>query len=130
MALITEAFAQETTSSTATTTDTAAAQSPFSSTFSGFIPLILIFLVFYFLLIRPQQKKMQEHRKMVESLKRGDKVVAAGGILGTIAKVEEAGVIQVEIAPEVKIRVRADSVTDITNRNEVAETKEKKPDNA
>lgn len=117
MSLITEALAQET-----TTTD-AAAQPPLSSSLSSFIPLILIFLVFYFLLIRPQQKKVQEHRKMVESLKRGDKVVAAGGIMGSVSKVEEGGIIQVEIAPEVKIRVKADSVTDITNRTEVSETK-------
>lgn len=124
MFLITEALAQDVSS-----TDVAA-QPPLSSSLTGFVPLILIFLVFYFILIRPQQKKVQEHRKMVESLKRGDKVVAAGGIVGAVSKVEtEAGIIQIEIAPEVKIRVKADSVTEITNRTEVADTKEAKADN-
>lgn len=115
MLFITEALAQE-----ATPTDMGD-QASIGSNLSSFIPLVLIFLVFYFLLIRPQQKKMREHHKMVESLKRGDKVVAAGGILGAITKVEaDAGIVQVEIAPDIKIRVRKDAVTEVLNRPEVA----------
>lgn len=120
MFLVTEALAQE-----AQTPD-AGATSPFGSNgFSSFIPLVLIFLVFYFILIRPQQKKMKEHQRMVEALKRGDKVVAASGIFGTITKVEtDTGVVQLEVAPEVKIRVRQDSVTEVLSRTEVAPAKE------
>jgi preprotein translocase subunit YajC len=67
-------------------------------------PLLLIFVVFYFLLIRPQQKKMKEHRSMLSQLKRGDKVVTAGGIVATIGKVNEGSdEIEAEIAPGVKV---------------------------
>ncbi|MBR0668349.1 preprotein translocase subunit YajC [Roseomonas hellenica] len=67
-------------------------------------PLILIFVVFYFLLIRPQQKKMKDHRAMLSQIKRGDKVVTAGGIVATIGKVTEGSdEIEAEIAPGVKI---------------------------
>ena len=67
-------------------------------------PLLLIFVVFYFLLIRPQQKKMKEHRSMLSQIKRGDKVVTAGGIVATIGKVTEGSdEIEAEIAPGVKV---------------------------
>ena len=70
------------------------------------LPLILIFVVFYFLLIRPQQKKMKEHREMLGQLKRGDRVVTAGGIVATITKVKDgADEIEAEIAPNVKVMV-------------------------
>ena len=70
------------------------------------LPLILIFVVFYFLLIRPQQKKMKEHREMLGQLKRGDRVVTAGGIVATIAKVKDGSdEIEAEIAPNVKVMV-------------------------
>ena len=59
------------------------------SGFAQFIPLILIFVIFYFFLIRPQQKKVKDHKAMVEALKRGDKVVTSGGIIGSITKVKE-----------------------------------------
>ena len=66
--------------------------------FATFVPLILIFVVFYFLLIRPQQKKMKEHREMVKALRRGDKIVTAGGIIGTISKVPEGDEVEVEVS--------------------------------
>ena len=70
------------------------------------LPLILIFVVFYFLLIRPQQKKMKEHREMLGQLKRGDRVVTAGGIVATITKVKDGSdEIEAEIAPNVKVTV-------------------------
>ena len=70
------------------------------------LPLILIFVVFYFLLIRPQQKKMKEHREMLGQLKRGDRVVTAGGIVATITKVKDGSdEIEAEIAPNVKVMV-------------------------
>jgi preprotein translocase subunit YajC len=70
------------------------------------LPLILIFAIFYFLLIRPQQKKMKEHREMLGALKRGDRVITGGGIIGTITKVrEDSDEMEVEIAQGVKITV-------------------------
>ncbi|MDB5315796.1 MAG: preprotein translocase subunit YajC [Rhodospirillales bacterium] len=69
-------------------------------------PLVLIFIVFYFLLIRPQQKKAKEHRTMLSALKRGDKVVTAGGIVATITKVKEGSdEIEAEIAPNVRVLI-------------------------
>jgi preprotein translocase subunit YajC len=70
-----------------------------------FIPLILIFVIFYFFLIRPQQKKIKEHKIMVSALKRGDKVITSGGILGTIERVYEDDKIDLEIAENVIIKV-------------------------
>ncbi len=70
-----------------------------------FIPLILIFVIFYFFLIRPQQKKVKEHKQMVENLKRGDKVVTSGGIIGTIEKVIDNEKVEVIIADNVKVDV-------------------------
>ena len=70
-----------------------------------FIPLILIFVIFYFFLIRPQQKKVKEHKAMVESLKRGDKVVTSAGIIGTIERVVDAEKVEVLIAENVKVEI-------------------------
>ena len=70
-----------------------------------FIPLILIFVIFYFFLIRPQQKKVKEHKLMVENLKRGDKVVTSGGIVGSIERVIDADKVEVEISENVKVEV-------------------------
>ena len=67
-----------------------------------FIPLILIFVIFYFFLIRPQQKKVKEHKAMVESLKRGDKVVTSGGITGTVERLIDNDKVELEIAENVK----------------------------
>ena len=70
-----------------------------------FIPLILIFVIFYFFLIRPQQKKVKEHKKMVEGLKRGDKVVTAGGIVGTVERIIDNDKVEVSIANNVNVEV-------------------------
>ncbi len=70
-----------------------------------FIPLILIFVIFYFFLIRPQQKKVKEHKAMVEGLKRGDKVVTSGGITGTVERLIDNEKIEVEIAENVKVEI-------------------------
>lgn len=70
-----------------------------------FVPLILIFAIMYFLLIRPQQKKAKEHQAMVAGLRRGDQVVTQGGIIGKVSKVKDDGELEVEIAEGVKIRV-------------------------
>ncbi len=78
------------------------------------LPLILIFAVFYFLLIRPQQKKQKEHRAMLQALKRGDRVLTAGGIIAQVTKVKD-GVdeVEVEIAPNVRVNVLRPTIGDV-----------------
>ena len=70
-----------------------------------FIPLILIFVIFYFFLIRPQQKKVKEHKLMVENLKRGDKIITSGGIVGSIERVIDNDTVEVSISDDVKVEV-------------------------
>ena len=70
-----------------------------------FVPLILIFVIFYFFLIRPQQKKVKEHKAMVENLKRGDKVITSGGITGTIERLIDNDKVEVVIAENVKVEI-------------------------
>jgi len=70
-----------------------------------FIPLILIFVIFYFFLIRPQQKKVKEHKAMIENLKRGDKVVTSGGITGRVERLIDNETVEVEIAENVKVEI-------------------------
>ena len=85
-----------------------------------FIPLILIFVIFYFFLIRPQQKKVKEHKAMVEGLKRGDKVITSGGITGTIERVIDNEKVEVEIAENVKVEiVKATGIQGLLNTQEV-----------
>ena len=70
-----------------------------------FIPLILIFVIFYFFLIRPQQKKVKDHKLMVENLKRGDKVITSGGIVGSIERVIDGDKVEVVISENVRVEV-------------------------
>ena len=70
-----------------------------------FIPLILIFVIFYFFLIRPQQKKVKEHKQMVENLKRGDKVVTSGGIVGIVERIIENDKVELNISDNVNVEV-------------------------
>ena len=85
-----------------------------------FIPLILISVIFYFFLIRPQQKKVKEHKAMVEGLKRGDKVITSGGITGTVERLIDNDKIEVEIAENVKVEiVKATGVQGLLNTQEV-----------
>ena len=80
-------------------------------------PLVLIFVVFYFLLIRPQQKKLKQHRDMLSAVRRGDKVVV-GGIMGTVAKIVSDTELTVEIADGVRVRVVRGAVTDVLSKAE------------
>ncbi len=89
--------------------------------FAFLIPLILIFVVFYFLLIRPQQKRMKEHQNMVANLRRGDRIVTGGGLVGSVTKVVDDNEIQVEIAEGVKVRVMRNSVQQVMNKSEPAD---------
>lgn len=88
--------------------------------FAQFVPLILIFAIMYFLLIRPQQKKLKEHQAMVEALRRGDQVVTQGGLIGKVVKVKEDNEIEVEIADGVKVRVIRSTITQVLNKTEPA----------
>lgn len=83
-----------------------------------FLPLILIFVVFYFLLIRPQQKKVKAHREMVTNLRRGDSVVTGGGIIGKVTKIIDDHRVQVEIADNVKVEVARATIQDVVSRSE------------
>ncbi len=86
-----------------------------------FLPLILIFAIMYFLLIRPQQKKMKEHQAMVEAVRRGDQVVTQGGLIGKVSKVKEGeNEIEVEIADGVKVRVVKSTIAQVLNKTEPA----------
>ena len=89
--------------------------------FAQFVPLILIGVVFYFLLIRPQQKRVKDHKAMIEAVRRGDTVVTAGGIAGKVTKVRDDNMVQVEIAPEVRVDVVKSTLSDIRNKSEPAD---------
>ena len=81
----------------------------------AFLPLILIFAVFYILLIRPQQKKVKQHKEMLNNLKRGDKIITSGGIIGTINKVLENRELYLQISENVEIKIAPGMVTDLYN---------------
>jgi preprotein translocase subunit YajC len=86
-----------------------------------FLPLVLIFVIMYFLMIRPQQKKLKDHRAMVEALRRGDQVVTQGGIIGKISRVKEGEQdVEVEIAEGVKVRVVKATISQVLNKTEPA----------
>jgi preprotein translocase subunit YajC len=86
---------------------------PFISTM---MPLILLFGIFYFLLIRPQQQRVKAHQLMVEAVRRGDTVVTAGGMVGKVAKVKDDGEIMVEIADNVQVRVLKSTLTEVRSK--------------
>ena len=84
-----------------------------------FIPLILIFVIFYFFLIRPQQKKVKEHKKMVENLKRGDKVVTSGGIVGRIERIIDNEKVEISIAENVNVEIfRSTGIQSLVNNTD------------
>ena len=81
----------------------------------SFLPLILIFVIMYFLMIRPQQKRMKEHRALIEALKKGDEVITQGGLIGKVTAVRD-NELEVEIAPGVRTRVVRSTITGVVNR--------------
>lgn len=87
-------------------------------TLQQFLPLVLIFVVFYFLMIRPQQKKMKAHREMVGALRRGDRVLLQGGIYGQVSKVTSDTELTVEIADKVTIRVTRNAVAEVLEKTQ------------
>ncbi len=88
------------------------------SNFAQFIPLILIFVIFYFLLIRPQQKKVADHKLMISKLSRGDVVVTAGGLIGKVSKIIDDEKAEVEIATNINVTIIKSTVTQIISKTE------------
>ena len=84
--------------------------------FAQFIPLILIFVIFYFFLIRPQQKRVKDHKAMVESLKRGDEVITSGGIIGVVDRIMEDDRIEVTLADNVKVQIIKSTITSLLKK--------------
>ena len=97
--------------------------------FGTFLPLILIFVVFYFLLIRPQQRKVKQHKEMLSNLKRGDKIVTSGGIIGTINKVADNRELTLEVAENVEIKIASGMVADLYAMPEVQKKEPPKKEN-
>ncbi len=88
------------------------------SGFAQFIPLILIFVIFYFFLIRPQQKKIKDHKSMVASLKRGDEVVTSGGIIGRIERVLDDDKVDISISENVTVQVVKSTVQSLLTKTQ------------
>ncbi len=78
------------------------------------LPLLLIFAVFWFLIIRPQSKRMKEHKARIDAVKRGDQVVTGGGLVGKVTKVEE-GFVEIELAPNMKVRAVKSTLSDVVD---------------
>ena len=93
---------------------------PEGSPFGPFVPIILITMIFYFLLIRPQQKRAKEHKLMVENLRRGDQVVTSGGLLAKVTKVGDGDEVEVEIASGVKVKLIRSTITAVLSKTEPA----------
>lgn len=91
-----------------------------SSAVAQFLPLVLIFAIMYFLLIRPQQKKAKAHQAMVAAVRRGDQVITSGGIYGKVSKVTSDTEVEVEIADGVKVRVVKSTIGTVVNKSEPA----------
>ena len=89
------------------------------SGFAQFIPLILIFVIFYFFLIRPQQKKVKEHKFMVSALKRGDEVVTSGGIVGRVERILEDDKLEVSISEDVTVQVVKSTIQSLLSKPQV-----------
>ncbi len=108
---------------------TAFAQAPSSapagSGFEAFLPLVLIFVVFYFLVFRPQQKKMKQQKEMLSALRRGDKVLTGGGIIATVIKVIDDNEVEVDLGNDTKVRVVRGTIVDVLSKPQPVTTTDK-----
>jgi preprotein translocase subunit YajC len=112
---------EQTATTTATTTTATPPAAPQGNMLLDLIPFAFIFVVFYFLIIRPQQKKFKQHQALVSSIKKGDKVVLSSGIIGNVTKAETPdGVIDVEIAPSVVVKVVAATISSVNAKNQTS----------
>lgn len=91
-----------------------------SDLFVNLIPILLMFVIFYFLLMRPQQQKMKQHRAMIDAVKRNDTVVLSSGMIGKVTKTFDNGELEVEIAPNTRVRVIKGMLADVRNKSEPA----------
>ncbi len=89
----------------------------------SFLPLILIFVIFYFLLIRPQQKKMKQHKEMIDKIKRGDDIITAGGVFAKVSRIIDENKIEVQISSNVKIIISRPTITTVINNSNEANNK-------
>lgn len=90
----------------------------------GLLPIIFVMVIFYFLLIRPQQKRAKQHKEMLGALRRGDKIITSGGLTGSIVKVvEDSETVEVEIAKDVKVHIVRSMIADIQNKAAPAKKK-------
>jgi preprotein translocase subunit YajC len=95
-----------------------------NQTLVNFLPLVLIFVVFYFLLIRPQQRKAKDQKAMLEALRRGDRIVTGGGIIGTVARADNPEEVTVDIAEGVRVRVVRSTITTVLAKPDPGATRE------
>lgn len=96
----------------------------------AFMPLIMIFVIFYFLLIRPQQKKMKDHQSMLSAIRRGDRIITNGGLIGLVNKVTSDSELLVEIADNVKVRVARSMIAEVLTKTEAVNSDEPKAEKA
>ena len=87
----------------------------------GIIPLILVFGIMYFMIIRPQQKKMKEHQNMISALRRNDQIVTQGGLIGKVTRVKDDNEVEVEISSGVTVRVVRSTIAQVLNKTEPAD---------
>ena len=103
-----------------------AAAAPEGFSFTSFVPLILIFTVFYFLIIRPQSKKMKDHQAIINALKIGDKIITSGGIIGVVKDIDDkTNTLEIEISEKVTIKILRSYVVDLVNKEEVLKKNKK-----
>ncbi len=104
-----------------------AAQTPFGGDLFGMIlPLVAIMGVFWFLLIRPQQKRVKEHQELVKNVRRGDTVITSGGIIGKVAKVVDDNEVTIDVADGVRIRLQRNAISEVRSKSEPAKEEVKK----
>jgi preprotein translocase subunit YajC len=88
--------------------------------FNQIVPMLAVFVIFYFFMIRPQQQRMKQHRATIDAIRRGDTVVTSGGIIGKVTRVKDDGEIEVEIAENTRVRVVKSTVTEVRVKGEPA----------
>ena len=89
-----------------------------TNTLMQIVPFVLIFVIMYFLMIRPQQKRQKEHQEMIKNVRRGDQVVMSGGLIGKVSKVSDDNELELEIADNVKVRVSRSAIADVRSKGE------------
>jgi preprotein translocase subunit YajC len=88
---------------------------------TNFVPILLIFVIMYFLMIRPQQKKAKEHKAMIAAVRRGDQIITGGGLIGKVSKVSD-GEVEIEVAKDVRVKLVRSSIAQVLSKTEPAES--------